>query len=119
MPPTLFQRLAIVVLGSTALVADTLWMLQTGSHAAAGKKIEVPNSVIEQRFADFGAGPMVGQAGSEGDLARAGYIWALERRPAAEINCPNHVPAFQRGCIKWLADMRDIDPDWSGEVPPR
>ncbi len=119
MPSTPFQRLAIIVLGSAAMAADVMWMLQTGSHAASIKKIQVPDSVVEQRFADFGAGPMVGKIGSEGDFARAGYIWALEKRPAAEINCPNYVPAFQRGCLKWLADMRDVDPDWSGEASPR
>jgi len=69
MPPTFFQRLAIIVLGSTALMADTLWMLNTEAHSAARQRAEVSNSVIEKRFVDFGEGPLVG---AEGDLAPGG-----------------------------------------------
>ena len=74
---------------------------------------------MERRFADFGGGPMVGNVGAEGDFARAGYLWAIEKRPMGEINCPAYIPAFQRGCIKWLADIRDVDRDWSGDNAPR
>ena len=119
MSPTPSQRLAIIAVASVALATDILWMLNSGSDSTARRKVLVPAAVMEQSLADFGAGPMVGNVGTEGDLARAGYLWATEKRPSAEINCPAHIPAFQRGCSKWLADIHDLDQDWSGDSAPR
>jgi len=81
--------------------------------------IHVLDSVIAQRFADFGGGPWVGQIATEGDFARAGCLWAIEKCPSVEAKRPNHVPAFQRSCLKWLADIRDADPDWDGDNASR
>jgi len=119
MPLTRFQRLAIAAAAGVALVADAMWMLNGEPDAKARKKIAVPDAMIAQRFADFRGGTMVGEGADEGDFARAGYIWAMQKRPTDAINCPNHVLAFQRGCIKWLSDIRDVDPDWSGDSAPR
>ena len=87
MPLTRFQRLAIAAAAGVALVADAMWMLNGEPDAKARKKIAVPDAVIAQRFADFRGGPMVGGA-DEGDFARAGYIWAMQKRPTDAINCP-------------------------------
>jgi len=116
MPPTLAERLLIIALASVGLIADTVWMLNDGSDSKAYKGLHVPDAVIEQRIADFGAGPRIDTLGTEGDYARAGYSWAMEKRPKDEAKCPPYVPAFQRGCAKWLADIRDVDPGWSDDT---
>ena len=115
MPQSLPERLLIVAMASVGLVADTVWMLNDGSGPTA-RAVRVPDPIIEQRFVDFGGGPQIDKVGTQGDYARAGYLWAMEKRPKHESSCPPHIPAFQRGCAMWLADIRDVDQGWSDDT---
>jgi len=112
MPPTFFQRLAIIVLGSTALMADTLWMLNTELIPPRARGPRCPTRSLRSALWILAKGRW---SAPKAILPRAGYSWAVEKRPIAEVNCPNDVPAFQRGCVQWLADIRDADPDWASD----
>jgi hypothetical protein len=101
-------RVGLIVATVIGLILDGLWIANDERTSGGADRASVPRKVVERRLAEFGDGPIIAENATEGDFARAGYIWATMHRPKAPSVCPAHVAALQRGCLLWIDDARNI-----------